>query len=64
MTNLIGEGQNQDYVFQIFIFNFHQTQVRNFLRLIVAEHVVLGIKFVIESVIPDVPDWVENAVKR
>lgn len=32
--------------------------------MIAAEHIVLGIKFLIESVIPDVPEWVENALKR
>jgi anoctamin-10 len=32
--------------------------------LIAAEHIVLGIKFVIESVIPDIPEWVENALRR
>ena len=30
----------------------------NFLYLVAAEHVILGIKFLIESVIPDSPDWV------
>ncbi|CAD8077580.1 unnamed protein product [Paramecium primaurelia] len=38
--------------------------LRNFLFLIVAEHIVIGIKFVIEGVIPDEPEWVEVVLKR
>ncbi|CAD8086171.1 unnamed protein product [Paramecium sonneborni] len=38
--------------------------LRNFLFLIVAEHIVIGIKFVIEGVIPDEPEWVELVLKR
>ncbi|CAD8171725.1 unnamed protein product [Paramecium pentaurelia] len=38
--------------------------LRNFLLLIVAEHIVIGIKFVIEGVIPDEPEWVELILKK
>ena len=38
--------------------------MRNFLLLIVAEHIVIGIKFVIEGVIPDEPEWVELILKK
>jgi len=34
------------------------------LFLILAEHIVIGIKFVIEGVIPDEPEWVEVVLKR
>lgn len=32
--------------------------------LIVAEHIVIGIKFVIEGVIPDEPEWIELILKK
>lgn len=38
--------------------------LRNFLLLIGAEHIVIGLKFLIESVIPDEPDWVLTVLKR
>lgn len=44
----------------IFFKKKYTTDVLNFLYLVAAEHVILGIKFLIESVIPDSPDWVKT----
>lgn len=42
----------------------YTSDVLNFLYLVAAEHVILGIKFLIESVIPDSPDWVLILYKK
>ncbi|CAK71954.1 unnamed protein product (macronuclear) [Paramecium tetraurelia] len=57
LNKLVGANENSDQ---------DQTNLglRNFLLLIVAEHIVIGIKFVIEGVIPDEPEWVELVLKK
>ncbi|CAD8062441.1 unnamed protein product [Paramecium primaurelia] len=52
---------NNSQIYQLELMKFG---LRNFLLLIVAEHIVIGIKFVIEGVIPDEPQWVELVLKK
>ncbi|CAD8137640.1 unnamed protein product [Paramecium pentaurelia] len=55
LNNLIGKVNETDESSQA---------LRNFLLLIAAEHIVIGIKFIIETVIPDEPGWVTKVLKR
>ncbi|CAD8136075.1 unnamed protein product [Paramecium octaurelia] len=56
LNNLIGGQDSQT--------NKETFALRNFLLLIAAEHIVIGLKFLIEQVIPDEPVWVTKMMQR